>query len=88
MADAALEGLVGWQYADDTISRSFEFNSFREAVSFIVRMAFEAESLDHHPELSNVYSRVHVALRTHDAGDTVTEMDIELARRINQICWI
>jgi len=84
----ALPSLEGWEYADNTISRMFEFNSFREAMSFIMRIAFEAEELDHHPELSNVYNRVGVSLCTHDADNTVTSLDIELARRINHLSWI
>ena len=86
--DTALEDLDGWRFDDDTISRVFEFNSFREAIGFIVRLSFEAEELNHHPELSNVYNHVHVALSTHDAGDVVTPLDIELARRINLISWV
>lgn len=83
-----LADLDGWEFEDDAIQRLFEFNSFREAVSFLVRVAFEAEEMDHHPELSNVYNRVHVALSTHDAGNKVTELDMELARRINHLSWI
>lgn len=86
--DTALEDLDGWRFDDDTISRVFEFHSFREAIGFIVRISFEAEELNHHPELSNVYNQVHMALSTHDAGDMVTALDIELARRINLISWV
>ena len=57
-------------------------------MSFIMRIAFEAEELDHHPELSNVYNKVGVTLRTHDANNNVTSLDIELARRINHLSWI
>ena len=40
--------------------------------------------MDHHPEITNVYDRRGaVALTTHDAGDRVTETDLELARRID-----
>jgi len=86
--DAALADLDEWTFDDDAIHRDFEFSSFREAMGFIVRMAFEAEDMNHHPELSNVYNRVHLALSTHDAGNVVTETDIELARRIDRLSWI
>ncbi|MDE2995931.1 MAG: 4a-hydroxytetrahydrobiopterin dehydratase [Bacteroidota bacterium] len=85
---AGLAELDGWELDDDAIQRLFEFRSFREAMSFMVRIGFEAEDMDHHPELSNVYNRVHVALSTHDAGNKVTELDLELARRINHFSWI
>ncbi len=83
--DAALAGLPGWTRDGDTIEKQFEFDDFRAALAFIVRVGFEAESLDHHPEIANVYNRVSLGLSTHDAGDRVTEMDLELARRIESI---
>lgn len=80
--DDALTGLAGWTYEDDQLRKRFTFADFREAVAFIVRVAFEAEAMDHHPDLHNVYNRVDIALATHDAGNKVTEMDVRLARAI------
>ncbi|MDQ7039338.1 MAG: 4a-hydroxytetrahydrobiopterin dehydratase [Rhodothermus sp.] len=85
---AALAELKGWTYADDRLQKTYTFGSFREAVSFIVRIAFEAEQLNHHPELHNVYNRVTVALTTHAAGNRVTARDVELARAIERIAWV
>lgn len=84
--DAGLKSLDGWSREGNAIRRQLQFGSFREAISFIVRIAFEAEQRDHHPELTNVYNRVTIALSTHDAGG-VTEKDFELARAINAIAW-
>jgi 4a-hydroxytetrahydrobiopterin dehydratase len=39
--------------------------------------------MDHHPEWFNVYNTVDVSLSTHDA-DGVTELDVELARFIEE----
>ena len=79
----------GWRRQDDAtgnrITREFRFSNFRTAMGFIVRVGFEAEAMDHHPELFNVYDRVAIALTTHDAGDRVTETDLELARRLNAL---
>ncbi len=86
--DRALEQLDGWHFAENSIGKTFQFGDFREAIGFIVRISFEAEAMNHHPELSNVYSQVHIALSTHDAGNRVTAKDLELARRINDISWI
>lgn len=86
--DDALADLPAWRYEGGALARTYTFGSFREAVSFIVRLAFEAEARDHHPELTNVYDRVDVALRTHDAGDRVTETDLDLARAIEEIAWV
>jgi 4a-hydroxytetrahydrobiopterin dehydratase len=84
----ALAELPGWTFEDDCLEKTFEFGSFRAAVSFIVRLAFEAEQQNHHPELANVYNRVQIRLRTHDAGNKVTQMDLDLAKTIEHISWV
>ncbi|HIG75991.1 MAG TPA: 4a-hydroxytetrahydrobiopterin dehydratase, partial [Bacteroidetes bacterium] len=67
------------------ITKEYTFANFRTAMGFIVRVGFEAEAMDHHPELFNVYDRVAIALTTHDAGDRVTETDLVLASRIEAL---
>jgi 4a-hydroxytetrahydrobiopterin dehydratase len=64
------------------MSRKFEFRNFSEAFAFMTRSALAAEKLNHHPDWSNVYKTVNVTLSTHDAGG-LTEMDLDLARRMN-----
>lgn len=81
----ALADLPGWTYDADALHRRFALGSFRAAVGFLVEIAFEAERLDHHPELRNVYSTVEVRLTTHDAGDRVTALDVALARAIDAV---
>jgi 4a-hydroxytetrahydrobiopterin dehydratase len=51
-------------------------------------MAFYAEEMNHHPELENVYNTVSIALTTHDAGGTVTQMDVDLAKKIESFSWV
>lgn len=84
----ALQSLPGWKWSNNALQKTFSFGSFREAMGFMLRLAFEAEAMNHHPELTNVYNRVDVSLATHDAGDTVTEKDLELARRIESLSWV
>jgi len=81
----ALADLPGWSVAEDglSIERTFEFRNFSEAFAFMTRSALAAEKMNHHPDWSNVYKTVRVALSTHDRGG-VTELDIELARRMNR----
>lgn len=81
----ALQELDGWDFEDDRLVKQVAFADFREAVGFIVRTAFEAESLDHHPEIRNTYNRVALALNTHDAGGKVTAFDVALAKRIDRL---
>jgi 4a-hydroxytetrahydrobiopterin dehydratase len=80
-----LKELEGWKFEDDLLSKEFKFKDFREAMSFIVRVGFEAEEHGHHPNLSNVYNTVSIGLQTHDAGNKVTQKDIDLAKAINSI---
>ncbi len=84
----ALADLDGWTHEEDKLRKTFEFTHFREAISFIVRLSFEAEEMNHHPELENVYNTVSVALTTHDAGGKVTETDVELATKIEDFSWV
>ncbi len=82
----ALIGLDGWSDTEDrdAIQKTFTFKSFNQAFSFMTRVAMEAEKANHHPEWFNVYNRVDVTLRTHDAGG-ITEKDIKLAQFMEMI---
>jgi 4a-hydroxytetrahydrobiopterin dehydratase len=84
----ALETLPGWKFQRDALAKAFQFMSFREAMSFMVRASYEAEELNHHPEWTNVYNRVSIRLNTHDAGGKVTAKDVELAKRLETISWV
>jgi 4a-hydroxytetrahydrobiopterin dehydratase len=85
---AALGGLPGWKVKRGALEKSFTFGSFRETLSFMVRVGFEAEEMNHHPDWTNVYNRIAIRLSTHDAGGKVTAKDVELARRIERISWV
>lgn len=74
-----------WQESNHSISKTFEFNSFEEAINFMVRASQEISQLNHHPEWTNIYNKVMVKLSTHDAGNIVTEKDWELARVLDGI---
>ncbi len=85
---SALGTLKGWSQQGDVLAKTFQFGSFREAFSFMTRVALEAEVLNHHPDWTNVYNRVSVRLATHDAGGKITARDVELARKIQDISWV
>jgi 4a-hydroxytetrahydrobiopterin dehydratase len=84
----ALQQLPGWNYHDHSLHKRFQFLNFREAISFLVRLSFEAETLNHHPEIHSVYNTVNLTLTTHDAGNQVTELDLSLARAIENFNWL
>ncbi len=78
---AALEGLPGWERAGDRIAKQYRFDGFPTAVAFVVRISYEAEAADHHPDLDIRYDKVTVALSTHSEGG-ITDKDVALARTI------
>jgi 4a-hydroxytetrahydrobiopterin dehydratase len=55
-----------WSEEDNFLVQEFTFADFQEAFAFMTRVAFIAESLDHHPNWENVYNRVTIRLQTHD----------------------
>lgn len=77
-----------WQEQDNKLSRSFTFADFSEAFAFMIRVALIAEKMDHHPFWTNVYNKVTIELSTHDAGDTVTEKDHNLAAAIDKLLGV
>ena len=81
-----LDALDGWEMAEDrdAIERTFTFEDFSEAWAFMSRVALIAEKSDHHPEWSNVYNTVEIALTTHDA-DGLSHRDVKMAKAINAL---
>ncbi len=78
------EKILGWEVSGNKIRREWHFQNFIEAFSFITKVALLSEKLQHHPELSNVYSFVKIELTTHDLGG-ISNLDIKLATEINNI---
>ena len=84
--DAALAMLPDWAVGPGgiAIKKQFKFKNFVDAFGFMTKVALIAEKMDHHPDWSNVYNRVDVALTTHDAGG-LTQLDIDLARAMDRL---
>ena len=74
-----------WKETDGKLQQTFKFKDFSEAFAFMTRVAFAAESQQHHPDWSNSYNKVTISLCTHDAGDKITEKDHKLAKAIDKI---
>jgi 4a-hydroxytetrahydrobiopterin dehydratase len=81
---AALATLPGWSLANGKLHREYRFPDFSHAFGFMATAATAIERMNHHPEWSNVYSRVTVDLTTHDAGG-VTQLDLSLAILLDTI---
>ena len=76
--------LPNWQLVDGRLHRDLVFADFVEAFAFMTKVALVAEAMDHHPQWSNVWSRVSINLITHDLA-AVSILDLELAKKIDRL---
>lgn len=83
--ESALKGAPGWKREGENIVKSFAFETFRDAIAFIVLVGIEAETMNHHPEFTSSYNLVSFAFCTHDVGRKITDTDVRLAERLNEI---
>ena len=79
-----LAKLTNWTLNEHKLYRHFVFANFIEAFGFMSKVALLAETMNHHPEWFNVYSRVDIYLTTHDAGG-ISERDFTLASQIDSL---
>lgn len=76
-----LRRLPGWRQDGASITKTFTFDGFPEAVAFVTRLVEPAEAADHHPDLAIHYRRVEVTFTTHSAGG-LTLKDVEGAAAV------
>jgi 4a-hydroxytetrahydrobiopterin dehydratase len=81
---ARLAEVPGWGIVDGKLQKTFTFASFVMAFGFMASVALLAEAMGHHPDWSNVYNRVTIALTTHDVGG-ISALDFTLAKKIADI---
>ena len=74
-----------WKEENNQLCKTYTFPTFMEAFDFMSMVAVIAEEMNHHPWWSNVYNKVEIKLSTHDAGNTITALDYELAKKIDFI---
>ena len=81
---AALRGLPQWSGDVSGLHRTVQLASFPAAVAAIVAIADVAEELDHHPDVDLRFRTLHLTLVSH-SEQGVSELDVELARRIDAL---
>jgi 4a-hydroxytetrahydrobiopterin dehydratase len=83
--DGTLAGLPGWSREGDSIRKQFVFAGFADAIAFVVRIGFDAEAADHHPDiLISSYKKVTLTFTTHSAGG-LTEKDFAGAEAAEKV---
>jgi 4a-hydroxytetrahydrobiopterin dehydratase len=83
-----LADLPGWKLSGDgpevAIEKTFTFANYYETVSFVNALAFVANALDHHPDLSVHYDKCVVRFSTHSLKG-ISETDFECAARTDAL---
>lgn len=74
-----------WQTENNKLYKKFSFKDFDEARLFINKVADIADDMNHHPTMQNNYNTVELWLSTHDAGDSVTDLDRGFAKRVDAL---
>ncbi|MEY3245546.1 MAG: hypothetical protein RL253_703 [Bacteroidota bacterium] len=74
-----------WKEENNKLYKKFTFKNFNEAFAFMTSVALIAEKADHHPTWTNTWNSVEIWLTTHDAGNTVTQKDRNLADAIDSV---
>jgi len=75
--------MAGWDEEGGSLRKDLRFGDFAEALAFVNRVGDLAEQMNHHPDIDIRWNTVTLRLSTHSAGGTVTDLDRELAARID-----
>jgi 4a-hydroxytetrahydrobiopterin dehydratase len=79
----ALGSLPGWSRRGETLVKTYTFEKFAEGIAFVDRVAVAADAMNQHPDIDIRYTKISIALSTHDAGG-ITQSDLTLAEKIEQ----
>ncbi len=74
-----------WITRDNALVKTLVFDDFVAALAFVQRVGELAELAQHHPDITINYNKVNLRLQTHDAGNVVTQKDVDLAEAIDQL---
>jgi 4a-hydroxytetrahydrobiopterin dehydratase len=77
--------MTHWKEESNALIGHFKFDNFSIAFSFMTQIALLSEKMNHHPDWSNSWNKVEIRLSTHDAGNVITQKDLDLAEGINKI---
>jgi 4a-hydroxytetrahydrobiopterin dehydratase len=82
--EALLVKVPDWQIEAGELVRTWELKDFAAALAFVNQVGQLAEAAAHHPDIDIRYSKVRLALVTHDSGG-LTPKDFDLAAQIDRL---
>ena len=73
-----------WKEVSGKLQKTFQFKDFKEALDFINKVGKISESMNHHPEIINVYNKVTLKLKTHDENK-ITDLDKKMSKKVDEL---
>jgi 4a-hydroxytetrahydrobiopterin dehydratase len=73
---------MNWNESNGALRAELTFADFAEAFAFMTRVGLIAQEQGHHPDMSISWNKVTITITTHDAGNTLTDKDRQLAAAI------
>lgn len=86
MADvkAQAEELEGWTLEEETLKKKFKFDNYLDGLAFVQNLGVYAESVQHHPHISIIYTNITVKWTTH-SDKALTEKDVAAAKATDNV---
>jgi 4a-hydroxytetrahydrobiopterin dehydratase len=86
--EASLDALIagaGWRREGETLTKIYSCKGWKAAIAFVDRIAKAADELNHHPDVHiESYRNVRIVTTTH-ATKKLSDADVALARRIDEV---
>lgn len=73
-----------WEEVNNSLQKTYLFSDFKEALDFINKVGDISESMNHHPEMTNIYNKVTLRLKTHDKNK-ITDLDYQMAKKVDDL---
>lgn len=81
---AEMMSLKDWSLETNSITKTFSFPTFKEALEFVNKVGEIAEKHSHHPDITIMQINVMLSLTTRSER-SLTKKDFDVARDIDQI---
>jgi ribonuclease HI len=76
---------IMWQETKHGLYKQFNFENFKQAWSFMTKVAELSEEYQHHPRWENEWNVVQIWLITHEGDMKITDKDKQMAKSIDEI---
>lgn len=77
--------LPDWRPVAGALRTRFRTQGFTRGMELLQAITPLAEETNHHPDVTLTWPHVDISLVTHDAGNAITQADVDLARRISEV---